>query len=405
MSKDNSPNSLKAKPEAKEVSKKYLYIAVFMLVIIFGVYIYNVLTSGAKVNKGQIETYEIDEADSQSFLLAEGSGLAVKEEQQESGIIQRPQTPVSEAKEPIIIVRDRPEEIKINDEHEQIRKIRTQNYLSALSSPVISKQYANESNHTSSNPQTINYDSPQVNPLAMSLDIGNTGQNAYNPSADKDKEEFFSRAMQNDKAWISNDIRTQGQDFEIKTGSVIPAIMVTGINSDLPGHLIAQISQDVYDSSSGMNMLIPQGSKLFGVYDSRIIYGQERVLVAWNRIIFPDGSALTLPAMGGADLSGMAGFSDEVDNHYFKTFGSAILMSLITAGTSYALDMSGAIGDESSLQAQLTASLAQQIGETSANLLEKNLNIKPTLEIRSGYQFNIVLTKDLVFQSPYHAWK
>ncbi len=407
MTKDNSPNSLRPKPQAKEVTKKYLYLAVFMFVIIFCVYVYNVSTSGVKAREGQAESVGIDETEeNKMFILADGSGLALKdEEDQESGIIQAPQNPTHQTQEPIVIVRDSPEEMKIDEEYENIKKMRTQNYLTALSSPIISKQYGSSENTQNNQAAYIqqgsSFENPQVNPLATSL---NTSQSSYDPSADKDKEDFFSRS-QPDKAWISMHIRTKGQDFEVKTGSVIPAIMVTGINSDLPGHIIAQVSQNVYDTATGMNMLIPQGSKLFGVYNSRIVYGQERVLVAWNRIIFPDGSALTLPAMEGADLSGNSGFSDRVNNHYFKTFGSAILMSLITAGTSYALDISGAMGDESSLQSQLTASLAQQIGETSAQLLEKNLNIKPTLEIRTGYQFNVVLTKDLVFQSPYTAWK
>ena len=90
--------------------------------------------------------------------------------------------------------------------------------------------------------------------------------------------------------------------LEIKTGTVIPAVLISGINSDLPGVLIAQVSQNVYNTANGRHLLIPQGAKLYGVYDSRVVYGQERTLVAWNRIIFPDGSSVTLGAMPGADM-------------------------------------------------------------------------------------------------------
>ena len=183
--------------------------------------------------------------------------------------------------------------------------------------------------------------------------------------------------------------------------------MITGINSDLPGSIIAQVSQNIFDSATGQNLLVPQGSRLFGKYDSRIIYGQSRVLVAWNRIVYPDGSAITLPSMPGTDMAGSAGFEDEVNNHYFRIFGSSALMSLIMGGTAYTLNETtgGDSTNENSLQSQMTAALAQQFGQTTTSLLQKNLNIKPTLEVRAGYQFNIVLTKDVVFEQPYTAWR
>lgn len=239
-------------------------------------------------------------------------------------------------------------------------------------------------------------------PPAMALNPGL--QNSYDVSADIDKEQFFERSKP-DNQWINPNIRTAGQKYEIKTGSVIPAAMITGINSDLPGNLIAQVTQNIYDSATGNYLLIPQGSKLFGVYDSRIIMGQQRVLVAWNRIIFPDGSAMTIPSIPGADMAGNSGFSQKVDNHYFRIFGSSILMALITAGTAYAVDKYSNTDNDNSLSSQLNSSLAQQLGQTTTSLLEKHLNIKPTLEIESGYQFNVVLTKDLVFGGAYKGWK
>ena len=199
-----------------------------------------------------------------------------------------------------------------------------------------------------------------------------------------------------------------GQKYEVKTGAVIPGIMVTGINSDLPGSIIAQVSQNVFDSATGNYLLLPQGAKLFGTYDSRVIYGQERVLVAWNRVVFPDGSAITLGAMPGADMAGNAGYTDEVNNHYFRIFGSALLMSMITGGMSYSMDAlnpsgnSGQYGNSTpTLQSEMGSALAAQLGQATMQLLQKNLNIKPTLEIRPGYQFNVIVTKDLVFQQPY----
>ncbi len=225
-----------------------------------------------------------------------------------------------------------------------------------------------------------------------------------NPSAANiEKEGFLDRTTDNE--WISPHTREAGRPYEIKTGTVIPGVMVSGINSDLPGTLIAQVAQNIYDTARGRHLLIPQGSKLYGAYDSRVVYGQERVLMAWNRVVLPDGSSINLGAMPGLDMAGYSGFTDEVDNHYLRIFGSALLMSLITGGTAYAVDSasgSTALGtDTTTLQDEMTSVLADQLGQTSAMMLEKNLSIQPTLEIRPGYQFNVVVTKDVVFEGPY----
>jgi type IV secretion system protein VirB10 len=129
--------------------------------------------------------------------------------------------------------------------------------------------------------------------------------------------------------------------------------------------------------------------------------------VAWNRIIFPDGSAVTLGAMPGADMGGYAGFNDKVNNHYLRIFGSAFLMIMITGSMSYAVDSaSSSIEDNTSrMQDEMASALAAQIGQTTMRLLEKNLNIKPTMEIRPGYRFNIIVTKDVIFRGAYAGWR
>lgn len=133
-------------------------------------------------------------------------------------------------------------------------------------------------------------------------------------------------------------------------------------------------------------------------------YGQRRVLIAWNRVIFPDGSSVTLGAMPGADVGGYGGFQDGVDNHYFRVFGSAVLMSLITGATAYAADRgNNDSGDDgpTTLHDEMVSALASQIGQVALQLLQKNLSISPTLTIRPGYRFNVAVTKDVVFKEPY----
>lgn len=217
-----------------------------------------------------------------------------------------------------------------------------------------------------------------------------------------DREEFMSRSGRDD--WTSDYTRVPGHACELQTGTVIPGVMLTGINSDLPGALIGQVAQDVFDSATGRFLLIPKGSRLYGVYDSRVAMGQRRVLVAWQRIIFPDGSSVTLEAMPGASRDGYAGFQDQIDNHSLRIFGNAILMSMISGGMAYSLDTldnSNSSDDNPSLQNEMGSALASQLGQASLQLLQRNMNISPTLEIRPGYRFNIVLTKDLRFEAPY----
>ena len=120
--------------------------------------------------------------------------------------------------------------------------------------------------------------------------------------------------------------------FEVKAGTYITAALETGIDSDLPGSIKAQVSENVYDTVSGNYILIPQGAKIIGQYDSKVSFGQNRALVVWNRIIFPDGSSIDLEKMSGVDISGYAGFSDKLNNHYLKIYGNAVLLSLMGAG-------------------------------------------------------------------------
>lgn len=197
--------------------------------------------------------------------------------------------------------------------------------------------------------------------------------------------------------------------YELRAGFVIPGTLISGINSDLPGKIIAQVSQNVYDTPIGKYLLIPQGSRLVGEYSSEVNYGQARVLVAWQRIVFPDGKAMDIGAMPGADSAGYAGFNDLVDNHYLRIFGSALLMSAITAGVQYSQQGDQVTSTGNGFYSQnassvLSQALGQQLGQTMAQMIRKNMNIAPTLEIRPGYRFNIMVAKDLTFSKPYQSF-
>lgn len=213
----------------------------------------------------------------------------------------------------------------------------------------------------------------------------------------------FGNAAQEDRWRLDSEVQAPRSPYELRAGFILPAILISGINSDLPGQVIGQVSQDVYDTATGKWKLVPQGSRLVGQYSSEVAYGQARVLIAWQRIIFPDGKALDIGAMPGADSAGYAGFHDRVNNHYLRLFGSALLMSGVTAGI--ALSQKDELNsNRQSARGALTEALGQQLGQATAQLIARNMGIAPTLEIRPGYRFNVVVIKDLTFSKPYQPF-
>jgi len=200
--------------------------------------------------------------------------------------------------------------------------------------------------------------------------------------------------------------------YTVMTGSVIPAVLISGINSDLPGPIVAQVSQNVYDSAGGRSLLIPQGSRLIGSYRSAAGYGQSRVQIQWQRLIFPNTASMDIPQMPGTDEAGYAGFTDQVNNHYMRTFGTAALMSLISAGqavgqmAAFGGGTGGPLGyyqpNQWAMASQMAGSSASsQFGSVGQQAIEQGMSTGPTLEIRPGYQFNVMVTEDLVFPGPY----
>ncbi|SCX21236.1 Type IV secretion system protein virB10 [Agrobacterium sp. DSM 25558] len=176
---------------------------------------------------------------------------------------------------------------------------------------------------------------------AAALQSGLMGQNA-DQNGQASKEDFFNQDIK-DLGYLPNQVVPQMSPNELKRGSVIPATLITGLNSDLPGRITAQVSQNVYDSATGHRLLIPQGAKLFGRYDSKVSFGQERVLVVWTDLIFPNGSTLQIGGMAGTDAEGYGGFRDKVDRRLWRTFGSAALVALIGTGIDMSMPQSSTL--------------------------------------------------------------
>jgi type IV secretion system protein VirB10 len=186
--------------------------------------------------------------------------------------------------------------------------------------------------------------------------------------------------------------------YQVMAGTVISAALITGINSNLPGQILATVTEPVYDTRLGKYLLIPQGTRLIGEYDSQVAFGQRRVLLVWNRLIFPDASSLTLDRLAGVDVAGNAGLEDGVDRHWRQLLGGAVLSTLIGVAAELAAP------DRSSGQGQVVVSTRQSvqdsINQVGQELTRRNLNVQPTLTIRAGYPLRVIVSKDIVLR-PY----
>ena len=183
--------------------------------------------------------------------------------------------------------------------------------------------------------------------------------------------------------------------YILQAGSVIPAVLITGIRSDLPGQVTAQVTENVYDSPTGQYLLIPQGSKLIGEYNSEIAFAQSRVQLVWTRLILPDGRSIVLENQPGADTQGYSGLQDGVDNHWGSLFEAALLSTFLSVGAE-----AGTSNQENSLVQAIRSGASDSINQTGQELVERELNIQPTLTIRPGFPVRAIVNQDLVL-APY----
>jgi type IV secretion system protein VirB10 len=218
-----------------------------------------------------------------------------------------------------------------------------------------------------------------------------------------DKERFLDAARKHAEQDYLPAVRTEAlSPYEIRAGWIIPAVLEQRLNSDLPGEVRALVMTSVYDTATGAHLLIPQGSRLIGKYDSRISYGQSNVQVVWDRLIYPDGSALDLDGMAGMDSEGDAGLHDQVDRHYKRIFGFAALTSMMAAGLALAQQGNyGGYYGYPSPQQMATAAAGREMAEAGMEITRKNLNVQPTVKIRAGERFAVKVNRDIIFDGPY----
>jgi type IV secretion system protein VirB10 len=242
----------------------------------------------------------------------------------------------------------------------------------------------------SSTPGNLSQGVPGTQPTPSVAAIGPNSGSTQMGAAGTSRDQLFA-ALQDDPS-----------PYELHAGSVITATLLTGINAELPGTIVAQVRQDVFDSVTGQYLLVPRGTKLIGSYDSRIVQGQHRVMVAWTRLLYPDGSSLDLSGMEGTDPAGYAGFGANVDEHLNKVFNSALLLSIIGAGAQLSQpQQSGSMYAAPSIGQTIAGAVGQQIGNTSIQLTQRQLQIPATLEVPPGYLFDVLVDRDIVLAAPY----
>ncbi|RWQ39998.1 MAG: TrbI/VirB10 family protein [Mesorhizobium sp.] len=190
-------------------------------------------------------------------------------------------------------------------------------------------------------------------------------------------------------------LQTPISPYQLMAGSVIAASLITGINSDLPGLVVAQVTENVHDTVTGNILLIPQGSRLIGVYDSVVAFGQKRALLVWQRILLPDGSSVEIDNLPASDTAGYAGLEDKVDFHTWQLIKGVALATLLGVGTEFSLGE-----NESDLVKAIRESAQQNASRAGQRITEKNLNIQPTIIVRPGWPLRVIVHKDIVLR-PY----
>jgi len=186
--------------------------------------------------------------------------------------------------------------------------------------------------------------------------------------------------------------------YQVMAGTIIPAALVTGINSDLPGQVIATVTEAVYDTATGRFLLIPQGSRLIGRYDSQVSFGQRRVLLVWTRLILPDTSSISLDRLPGIDPAGYAGLEDGVDWHWDRILAGAALSTLLGVGAELAAPDRG--NNDGKVIIATRQSAQDTVNQVGQEITKRNVNVQPTLTIRPGFPMRVMVNKDLILR-PY----
>ena len=294
---------------------------------------------------------------------------------------------------------------KISD----IRKKNQEQRLLAATAPTNIQAFRDQT-HNGGNPQNGNNNSDTLAEVSrllsnapanaasatdMSMPFMPQQNNRPDPNGWERKDAFTKQNLPEE--YSKHTVNSPRSVFELKSGTLLPCVLISGLNSDLPGNMIAQVSENVWDTATGRYLLIPRGSRLIGTYDNQISYGQSRVLVMWSRLIFPDGSSLVLDNLKGADQSGYSGFKGQFNRHWGPIISSALLVSLLGAGVELAAPTDNGNRDTNDPRSILAENAASAVAEAIAQIIQREANRQPTIKIKPGYRFMIFVQHDIIF--------
>jgi len=224
---------------------------------------------------------------------------------------------------------------------------------------------------------------------------GGTASTVSNSLTSQDHKLAFLNGNVDRRTTSPDRVQSPATPYVVQAGAVIPASLISGLRSDLPGQVTAQVTEAVYDSPTGKTLLIPQGARLVGQYDAQIAFGQSRALLVWNRLIMPNGQSIVLDRQPGSDSEGYAGLEDEVDNHWGTLFTAAILSTILSVGAE-----AGTSDSENNLAQAIRMGASQSFSQVGEQAVGRSLNVQPTITIRPGFPVRVLVTHDLVLE-PY----
>jgi conjugation trbI family protein len=262
-------------------------------------------------------------------------------------------------------------------------------------------EFKKNTGNTNTNSPNGNNTSSEQQPIIIPPQQQNQGGTQTvdtTPNRQESKQKFVD-TKRSKSFYSANTVMPSLSRYEIKTGTMIPAVLLTSINSDLPGEILAQVTMDVHDFRTLKYTLIPKGSRLIGRYDSNITYGQNRLLVVWDRIIFPNGQTLLLDNFQGVDVLGNAGLKGKVNNHFWKLLRSIVLSAGINMAAGALESVNVNVNSSSRAKISVgagTNDLARNVESIGSKIIDKDLNQQPTIQIKRGSRFNIFVNADMV---------
>ena len=392
------PSAQQKAKQGKSASKR---IALFVFIgagIIFTLVATSILNSGGGVN-GSNAPVNLFEASSGAQSIAPPRPKPPEPEP----------VPIPEPAPTTQPQRVRPAYVPVPRVSDMRKQNQTQRLLAA-NAPTSIQAFREQTNNGGSTPSGNNSDTlAEVSRL-----LSNAPANTSNPAADfampfmpqqssnqpdpngwNRKDAFTQQALPDEYSKYT--VNSPRSIFELKSGTLLPCVLISGLNSDLPGNMTAQVSENVFDTATGRYLLIPRGSRLIGTYDNQISYGQSRVLVMWSRLIFPDGSSLVLDNLKGADQSGYSGFKGAVNRHWGSIISSALFVSLLGAGVELAAPTNNNNRDTNDPRTILAENAASAVAEAIAQIIQREANRQPTIKIKPGYRFMIFVQHDIIF--------